>query len=178
MALKNETNRKNEEQIFDEPRFEFLLYVNNNIICQRGFNIRDYDEKFTDVVESNEIRVFPEFSEIKDLMDSLTGMNNGVFGELGMIPNYLKSKSMNYLWENYNPFTYQGSDSYKSPNKKGDVFQFEIKADNITLAKSEFPNEFFTLNPKINVDIREIIPEIIKEIRYYLSLKNYSKVLV
>jgi hypothetical protein len=31
-----------EEQVFDEP---ILLYVNNNIICQRGFNIRDYDEK-------------------------------------------------------------------------------------------------------------------------------------
>jgi hypothetical protein len=30
-----------EEQVFDEP---ILLYVNNNIICQRGFNIRDYDE--------------------------------------------------------------------------------------------------------------------------------------
>jgi hypothetical protein len=35
--------KKMEEQVFDEPRFEFLLYV-NNIICQRGFNIRDYDE--------------------------------------------------------------------------------------------------------------------------------------
>jgi hypothetical protein len=53
-------------------------------------------------------------------------MNNGEFGELGMIPNHLKQK-ITYLWDNYNPFQYQGVDSYKSPNKKGDTFQFEIK---------------------------------------------------
>jgi hypothetical protein len=31
-------------------------------------------------------------------------MNNGEFGELGMIPNHLKQKSITYLWDNYNPF--------------------------------------------------------------------------
>jgi hypothetical protein len=45
-------------------------------------------------------------------------MNNGEFGELGMIPNHLKQKSITYLWDNYNPFQYQGVDSYKSPNKR------------------------------------------------------------
>jgi hypothetical protein len=62
MAL---NTKKMEEQVFDEPRFEFLLYVNNNIICQRGFNIRDYDEKFTDVVESNEVRQFQSLMKLK-----------------------------------------------------------------------------------------------------------------
>jgi hypothetical protein len=37
-------------------------------------------------------------------------MNNGEFGELGMIPNHLKQKSITYLWDNYNPFQYQGVD--------------------------------------------------------------------
>jgi hypothetical protein len=45
-------------------------------------------------------------------------MNNGEFGELGMIPNHLKQKIYYYLWDNYNPFQYQGVDSYKSPNKR------------------------------------------------------------
>jgi hypothetical protein len=165
--------KKMEEQVFDEPRFEFLLYV-NNIICQRGFNIRDYDEKFTDVVESNEVRQ-PEFDEIKTLIDSLTGMNNGEFWELGMIPNHLKQKSITYLWDNYNPFQYQGVDSYKSPNKKGDTFQFEIKADNYILAKVNFLTNFFTLNPKINVDIREIYQKSSKRLGI-IYLQNYSKV--
>jgi hypothetical protein len=50
-----------EEQVFDEPRFELFI----NIICQRGFNIRDYDEKFTDVVESNEVRQFQSLMKLK-----------------------------------------------------------------------------------------------------------------
>jgi hypothetical protein len=73
-------------------------------------------------------------------------MNNGEFGELGMIPNHLKQKSITYLWDNYNPFQYQGVDS--NHQKKGDTFQFEIKADNYILAKVNFLTNFFTLNPK------------------------------
>jgi hypothetical protein len=53
--------KKMEEQVFDEPRFELFI----NIICQRGFNIRDYDEKFTDVVESNEVRQFQSLMKLK-----------------------------------------------------------------------------------------------------------------
>ena len=105
-------NKKIEDQVFEEQKFEFLLYVNDHIVCQRGFNIRDYNEESIHSLE------------LKELMDSLIGMNNGSFGELGIIPNYLKQKSINLLWENYNP--YSGVDGYKQPNKKGDVFKFEI----------------------------------------------------
>jgi hypothetical protein len=66
--------------------------------------------------------------------------------------------------------------SDKTPPKKGDMFQFEIKVDSMPILKVEFPNEYFTLNPKINVDIREVIQEIITDVRYFLSVKNNAKV--
>lgn len=146
----------------EEQRFEFVLYINNNIICQRYFHIFDFNE---DAIHS---------LEVKEMMDEIAGMNNGQFGTLGIIPNYLKQKSMQYLWDSYNPYFNQTDESYKAPAKKGDMFQFEFKVDKRVVASAQFSNEFFTLNPKVSVDIREIIPAIMTEIRQTMSRKNYS----
>ena len=146
----------------EEQRFEFVLYINNNIICQRYFHIFDFNEDSTKSLE------------LKEMMDEIAGMNNGGFGSLGIIPNYLKQKSIQYLWDSYNPYFNQTDESYKSPAKKGDMFQFEVKVDKKVVAATQFSNEFFTLNPKVSVDIREIIPTIMSEIRQTMSRKNYS----
>jgi hypothetical protein len=146
----------------EEQRFEFVLYINNNIICQRYFNIYDFNE---DSIKS---------LELKEMMDNIAGMSNGGFGGMGIIPNYLKQKSLNYLWDNYNPYSIQNDESYKAPAKKGDVFKFEFKVDKRSVSEIEFPNDFFTLNPKVNIDIREIIPSIMTEIRQSLNQKNYT----
>ena len=90
MSTKNENH--NSTNRIEDQRFEFVLYINDHIICQRYFNIRDYNE---DSVKS---------LEMKDLMDNIVGMNNGDFGSLGIIPRYLKNKSVDYLWDNYNPY--------------------------------------------------------------------------
>jgi hypothetical protein len=153
------TEKNTQVKKIEEQRFEFVFYVNRNIVCQRYFHIYDYNEDFTKSIE------------LKDMLDNIGGMNNG---EQGLIPNYLKNKSMDYLWDNYNPYELQSEDSYKAPAKKGDVFKFEFRVDKRTVGEIQFDNEFFTLNPKINVDIREIIPAIISEIRQATNQKNYT----
>jgi hypothetical protein len=158
-------------------RFEFSFFVNDNIICQRYFKIRDFDEKFAPLNEesarhykSNTAKELEKINVLKELGDSVAGVQHGI------IPNFLKLKSMDYLWENYKPYYAQNIDSYKTTPKKGDMFQFEVKVDSTSILKVEFPNEYFTLNPKINVDIREVIQEIITEVRDFLSVKNNIKV--
>lgn len=158
-------------------RFEFSFFVNDNIICQRYFKIRDFDEKLAPLNEATarvyKSKVNKELAKVnllKELADSITSV------DFGIIPNFLKRKSIDYLWDNYKPYYAQNDDSYRTPPKKGDMFQFEVKVDTQSILKVEFPNEYFTLNPKINVDIREVIQEIITEIRYYLSVKNNAKV--
>jgi hypothetical protein len=150
----------------EEQRFEFVLYINNNIICQRYFHIFDFNE---DSINS---------LDIKEMVDEIAGMNKGEFGTLGIIPNYLKRKSMQYLWENYNPYFVQTDESYRAPAKKGDEFQFEFKVDKRVVVSAQFSNEFFTLNPRVSVDIREVIPEIMSEIRQTTSRNKYSMVTV
>lgn len=157
-------SRRNDEQRFEEQRFEFVFYVNNNIVCQRYFNIFDFNE---DVLSS---------LELKEMMSNIGGMTDGEFGGLGIIPNYLKKISLNYLWENFNPYAEQTEDAYKAPAKKGDVFRFEFKVDKKSVSEIEFPNDFFTLNPKVNVNIRDIIPNIMAEIREVTSQKSYNHI--
>ena len=69
------------EQNYKEERFEFALYVNNNIICKRNFKINDYIEHSMESVE------------FKEKVDEI----------VEMIDNDLKSKSRVYTWYFFNP---------------------------------------------------------------------------
>lgn len=64
---------------FREERFEFALYVNNNLICKRNFKINNYiDESMQSV-------------NFKETVDEI----------VNMIDSDLKSKSRVYTWYNY-----------------------------------------------------------------------------
>lgn len=152
------TNKKIEEQ-----RFEFILYINNHIICQRYFSIKDYNEESVKSLE------------LKELMDKIAGMNNGNYGAMGIIPNHLKKKAIDYLWKNYNPYYPQKEDNYKNNFEKEDIFDFEIRIDKSMVAKSTFSGNFFPPQVRYQVDIKELIPSIISEIKDYLSQKKYTK---
>jgi hypothetical protein len=153
---------RNEDGKFDEQRFEFIFYINNNIICQRFFNIYDFNE---DSIKS---------LELKDMMDNIAGMNNGEYGGLGIIPNYLREKSLTYLWGNYNPYHLQQDDSTKNIFDKEDLFQFEVKVDKKSVGLIQFSGNFFPPKVRYAVDVREIIPSIMAEIRHSMSQKNYT----
>lgn len=161
------TNRQTgfDQKKAEEQRFEFILYINNNIICQRYFNIRDFNEQSTGSWE------------MKQLMDNICGMNNGQYGSMGVIPNFLKRRAKDYLWANYNPFLEeQPVVEAKNLFEKQDNFQFEIRIDRKTVAKSIFSGNYFPTKVRYAVDIKEIIPEIMSEIRTALSQKKYTKV--
>lgn len=148
---------------FEEQRFEFVLFINNNnIICQRFFDIRNFNEDSLNSLE------------LKELMDNIVGVNNGTFGELGLIPRFLKNKSVNYLWDNYKPYHDQNDDTTKTTSDKVDNFFFEIRVDKKAVAKGGFSGNLFPPKVRYSVDIKEIIPSIISEIRYYLAQKNYK----
>ncbi len=146
----------------EEQRFEFVLYINDHIVCQRYFNVKDYNP---DSIKS---------LEMKELIDRLAGLNIGTIGQHGMIPSRLKKQSVDYLWENYNPYFVQTEENSKGKTEKIDTFQFEIKVDKVMVAKTQFSGNIFPPKVRYQVDIREIIPQIITEIRDYFSQKNYT----
>lgn len=168
---------------FEDQPFEFILYINNKIICQRFFSVRDFDKdslQFLDMSEmTNPIRDFNEESfhlnNMKEMIDSICGMNNGDFGQLGILPNFLKEKTKEYLWLNYNPYAESQSKEVRGIYEKIDDFQFEILYNKKAIAKTSFTGNFFPPKVRYAVDIKEIIPSILSEIRYYLSQNNYTK---
>lgn len=152
----------------EEQRFEFILYINDNIICQRYFSVKDFNE---DSVYS---------VELKELMDRLVGMNTGGYSGLhsgmGIIPSHLKKKSMDIMWRFYNPHNIYQQKFEENRNifDKEDIFNFEIKVDRETIAESTFSGNYFPQQIRYQVDIKEVIPNIISEIRHTLSKKSYT----
>ena len=105
-------------------------------------------------------------------MDSLTGINTNNVGQMGIIPSFLKAKSVDFLWGTYNPYSPSQEQSTKTTSDKIDDFQFEIKIDRRVVAKSTFSGNLFQPKVRYAVDIKEIIPSIMSEIRYFLSEKK------
>lgn len=153
-----------EARRIEEQRFEFVLFINDHIICQRYFNIRDYND---DVLYS---------WDMKELLDKLCGVNNGSWGEMGIIPKYLKAKAVDFMWNNYNPYDIKPDQGPKNIYEKIDNFQFEIKVDKRVVGKIQFPGNLFPPKIRYAVDIKEIIPVIMSEIRYFFSQKNVAEV--
>jgi hypothetical protein len=107
-------------------------------------------------------------------MKSIAGMKNGDHGSLGIIPRYLQKKSLTYMWDNYNPYANQQDENAKNIFERKDNFQFEIKFDEKTIAKTEFSGNYFPPKIRYAVDVREIIPEIMNEIRFKLGQRKYT----
>jgi hypothetical protein len=152
---------------FSNQKFEFLLKINNNIICQRYFNVDGYNQ---DILKS---------IELKELIDSLCGMNNGSFGSCGIVPKFLKDKSVDYLWDRYDPYTENRREEDASDRdifKNEDTFTFEIKVDKNIIAKSTFSGNWFPTMVRYQVNIKPIIPSIIEEITEFFTRKDYQLV--
>jgi hypothetical protein len=138
----------------EEQRFEFLLYINGNIICQRYFNIRGFNEES---LNSLELKYTHDYC-------------------VEIIKETLKNKTVDYLWEFFNPYKEQTSEEIPRGDiyEKEDVYGFEIRVDKRSVIESKFTGNVYPPKVRYQVDIKEIIPRIIGEIREGLSQKNYS----
>lgn len=169
---------KNRKQYpWENFRFEFVLYINEQnkrddnsrkpIVCQRYFDVKNYNK---DVLNS---------MELKELSDSLMGMNTQT---MGLIPDYLKKISKRNCWGEYNPYrVVELEDENKDMFNYDDVFTLEIKVDKRVVLKSSFSGNWLHTayiqneeEMRYEVNIKKIIPNIIKEIEYYFSRDEYT----
>jgi|AntDeeMinimDraft_5_1070356.scaffolds.fasta_scaffold05304_3 hypothetical protein len=167
---------KEEKQLEFEKQivkpFEFVLKINDNIICQRYFNIKGYN---------NECR---ESLEMKEMMDDIMGVNQQI--KLGVIPDFFKYRC---VVNSYKP--YYNQNNYL--NDKDDIFSLEVLKNNVNklrnknndfnlddlqkekLVEGTFDGKMFHPNVRYEIDIRSIIPEIIGVIQDYLGSSSYTK---
>lgn len=151
--------------------FEFSLKINDNIICQRFFSVKNYN---SDSRES---------LEIKEMMDEIMGVNQDL--TLGIIPEFFKYQCID---NSYKPYNLQNNNLFN----KDDYFTLEVSKNNVNklknkngqfditdlkkdvIASGTFDGNLFHPNVRYEIDIRGIIPDIINIISKYLSLKEYT----
>jgi hypothetical protein len=143
--------------------FEFSLKINENIICQRYFNIKDYNE---DCMAS---------LEIKEMLDEIMGVNAPL--KLGIIPEFFKEKCMLSSWESYNPLMVQSRERWYTKNiyDKEDIFTLEVLAYKELVGVATFNGSVFQSGVRKFINIKDIIPSIVRTISTYLSLSEYTE---
>jgi hypothetical protein len=137
-------------------KFEFVLYINGNIICQRYFSVKNYNK------------------QVKRSMDLKWCMDECV----NLIKEDLKEKSIDYLYKQYNPYKKQTQEEIDASKKdlleKEDVFDFEIKIDDKVVSKTRFSGNTYPQRVRYSVDVRKLIPEIISNIQETFSQENFT----
>jgi hypothetical protein len=144
-----EVNKKIEEQ-----RFEFLLYINGHIICQRYFHIKGFNEKSLKSFE----------------------LHNMVFECVHILKNDMKEKTREYLWKYYQPYKEQVDTDIDRRDiyEKIDDFKFEVRVDKKPVIIRGFNGNQFPPKVRYQIDIKDIIHDIIGSIRHYLTLEKYT----
>lgn len=137
-------------------KFEFVLNINDNIICQRYFSIKSFNR---DVVKSLDIKWC-----VDDVVD--------------MVKDDLKEKSYEYLYKQYNPYVKQTQEEIDNMNKdiyeNEDIFDFQIKIDDRVVAQRQFSGNVYPQRVRYSVDVRSLIPKIIRHIQDVFSQENFT----
>jgi len=135
-------------------KFEFVLYINGNIICQRFFSVKNYNPKSVNSLE---------------MIDCVNDC-------VKLIEDDLKEKTYEYLYKSFNPYKEQTKEEIISENiyENEDIFDFEIKIDDKCVVKKRFTGNVYPQRVRYSVDVRKIIPALIKQIQETFSSENFS----
>lgn len=130
----------------DITKFEFLLTLEGNIICQRYFNVKDHNPKSRKCMELHEY--------VKNICEEIS--------------EDLKIKSSNYICENQNYFL--NSDIVEEQAiKEKEYFLLEIKLDENVFIQRIFPAYYYHPKVRYTVDIRPKLKTILSTLTDILS---------
>lgn len=124
-------------------QFDFKLFINDKIICQRFFKDDNYKKNHIDFNEAVEI---------------ITVTTN-------LIKDFMISESIELLWKSYDPYS-QKIMFHREP--KNDLFKISISFNSRVIATSCIDGYIYPPKVKYQIDIRPIIPVIFSNIRLCL----------
>lgn len=133
-------------------KVEFLINLNNNVVIQRFFNVKDFNEK--------SIRSLELYEYFKFLSEELQ--------------ERLKMKTLNYMTDNYyeiieNPLVMETS------NTDGEeYFNMYLKLNDKVLHHRRFNAKVYPPKVRYTMDIRVRAKEILKELSELLSSEDFE----
>jgi hypothetical protein len=127
-------------------KFEFLLSLEGNIICQRYFNVKDHVDESR---RSMDLHYY-----VKNICEDIS--------------HDLKIKSSDYLCENQNFFL--NSDNVEdSSNNEKEHFLLEIKLGDDVFIQRIFPAYYYHPKVRYTVDVRPRLKRILSDLTDILS---------
>ena len=127
----------------ENQKFEFLLTLNNNIICQRYFNVRNFNPKSTKSLDL--------YYTVRDIVDDII--------------DTLKAKTTDIISEFY-------KDEVSNLQGDCEYFTITIKKENTNIIQYIFPADLYPPRVKYSVDIRPQISYFLREITDTLSSRK------
>lgn len=139
-----------------KQKFDFTLLLNDKIICQRNFDIRDYNHNCQKSLE------------IKEMISEA----------IMVIESQLKNKSLDCLWESYNPFTPKIIPQINPKNIRSDLFKLNVNMNSEIMVSGCFDGCKYPPKIRYQVNIKPLVPILMEIIRLYTSNDEYDVVTV
>lgn len=136
----------------DVTKFEFLLSLDKNIVCQRFFNVREHN---------------PKSRRSMDLHDYVKNICEEIEYDL-------KIKTSDYLYENREYF-YGLENVERTEENQKEYFLLEIKMGDDVFIQRMFSSSIFHPKIRYTVDIRPNLKRYLSELTYILSSKKLER---
>ena len=130
----------------DATKFECLLTLGKNIVCQRFFNVRDYNVEARRSIDIHEY--------VKDICEEIS--------------HDLKTKTLDYLNENQDYF-YGLKDVEAGENDEKEYFLLVLKLGDDVFIQRMFPSNIFHPKVRYTVDIRPSLKRYLSDLTAILS---------
>lgn len=136
----------------DVTKMEFLLTLNENIVVQRFFNVKNYNPKAKNSLELYEL--------IKSLREELH--------------YFLKMKTVVYMLDNKDAIVHDPSIMETSFTEGPENFNIFVKLGDTTICHRILDGKMYPPKVRYTVDVRPFLKELLKELTDIFSSKKLS----
>jgi len=136
----------------DSTKMEFLLTLNDNIVVQRFFNVRNYNPKAKNSLELYEF--------MKSLSEELH--------------YYLKMKTVVYMMDNRDAIEHDDSIMNTSFTDGPEVFNLFVRVGEQTICHRVFDGKRYPPKVRYTVDVRPFLKDVLRELTDIFSNNKLS----
>ena len=136
----------------DSTKMEFLLTLNDNIVVQRFFNVKNYNPKAKNSLELYEF--------MKALSEELH--------------YYLKMKTVVYMMDNRDSIEHDASIMNTSFTDGAEVFNLFVKVGEQTICHRVFDGKRYPPKVRYTVDVRPFLKDVLRELTDIFSNNKLS----
>jgi hypothetical protein len=136
----------------DSTKMEFLLTLNDNIVVQRFFNVRNYNPKAKNSLDLYEF--------MKSLSEELH--------------YYLKMKTVVYMMDNRDSIEHDASIMNTSFTDGPEVFNLFVRVGEQTICHRVFDGKRYPPKVRYTVDVRPFLKDVLRELTDIFSNNKLS----